>query len=176
MKGILKRIIPILLLAAMVPLAAAAEELGDYAIDFSAVTIDGTRVTLSTDYAGKLILMDFWATWCEPCMEEVPGLVKAYKDFSKRGVAFLGITLDSPSDLAKVRSTMKAKGMAWPQVFDDGSDIDGEGTIISEAYMVEGIPFPLLIDGDTGLILARDVELRGSSLAESIEKALTSKE
>ena len=175
MRRTLVRFPAVLLLVALLPLAATAEGLGDYAIDFTAETIDGKQLTLSKDFAGRLILMDFWATWCEPCMEEVPGLVKAYKDYSKRGIVFLGVTLDTPNDVDSVRGTMKAKGMAWPQIFDDSSDVDGRGTTISKAYQVEGIPFPLLIDGSNGKILARQSELRGGSLVKSLEKALASK-
>ncbi len=155
----------------------AAEELGDWAVDFRAATIDGkATIDLSDSFKGKLILVDFWATWCEPCMEEVPGMVAAWKKYGTGGkVAFLGITLDTPNELKKVQSTMKAQGMTWPQIFDDGSDVDGRGTLITAAYGVEGIPAPFLIDGDTGRIVARNSALRGASLDKTLAAAIKAK-
>ncbi len=156
--------------------AAAADGLGQWAVDFEASTIDGkATIDLSASFKGKLILMDFWATWCAPCMEEVPGLVAAWKKYGSGKLAFLGITLDTPTDLKTALETMKKQGMTWPQVFDDDSDVDGKGTTISAAYKVEGIPFPFLIDGDTGKIVARDSELRGAQLAKTLEAALKAK-
>jgi thiol-disulfide isomerase/thioredoxin len=155
---------------------AAGEGLGTWAVDFGAVTIDGkASIDLSESFKGKLVLMDFWATWCEPCMEEVPGLVAAWKKYGSGKIAFLGVTLDTPSELKKVQATMAKMGMTWPQVFDDGSDADGKGTTISAAYKVEGIPAPFLIDADTGRIVARDSELRGDRLQKTLEAALKAK-
>jgi thiol-disulfide isomerase/thioredoxin len=169
----LRRFSALIVLALALAFPVAAEGLGDTAIDFRAVTLDGKEIVLSADFQGKLILMDFWATWCEPCMEEVPGLVAAYKKYAPMGVSFLGVTLDSPPTKAQVLSTMKKMGMVWPQIFDDDSDVNGQK--ITEAYMVEGIPAPFLIDGDTGAIIARDSKLRGSSLAKTLEAAIKAK-
>jgi thiol-disulfide isomerase/thioredoxin len=142
----------------------------EYAADFRAETLDGKEIVLSADFRGKLILMDLWATWCEPCMEEVPGLVAAYKQFANRGIVFLGVTLDSPTNKKEVLRVMKEQGMVWPQIFDDDSDVNGKK--ITEAYGVEGIPAPFLINGDTGEILARDSQLRGTRLLKTLETAL----
>jgi len=149
---------------------AIAESGAETAADFRAMTLDGKEIVLSADFRGKLILMDFWATWCVPCMEEVPGLVAAYKQFSNRGVAFLGVTLDSPPNKKEVLRVMKEQGMVWPQIFDDDSDVGGQK--ITAAYKVEGIPAPFLINGDTGEILARDSMLRGARLVKTLETAL----
>ncbi|MDP3178677.1 MAG: TlpA disulfide reductase family protein, partial [Spirochaetaceae bacterium] len=149
---------------------AIAESGAETAADFRAMTLDGKEIVLSADFRGKLILMDFWATWCVPCMEEVPGLVAAYKQFANRGVAFLGVTLDSPPNRKEVLRVMKEQGMVWPQIFDDDSDVGGQK--ITVAYKVEGIPAPFLINGDTGEIIARDSMLRGSRLQKTLETAL----
>jgi len=171
------RLVPILAIILCLSASAQAETLsqGDTAIDFSAMTLDGEHIVLSSAFAGRLIFMDFWATWCEPCMEEVPGIVAAYKKYGSR-IGFIGVTLDTPGDKRDVIATMKKQGMTWPQIFDDESDVDG--ITISKAYRVmdEGIPCPLLIDGDTGLIVASGSRLRGAALMRTLEAELAKKQ
>lgn len=166
----------VLMLLALISLTLPAQEeeqLGEWAVDFKATAIDGKTVVLS-GFTGKLVFMDFWATWCEPCMEEVPGIVAAWKKLGGGGkVAFLGVTLDTPSQVKLVKDTMVKMGMTWAQIFDDGSDVNGE--TISAAYKVVGIPAPFLIDGDTGKIVARDSALRGNRLIPTLEAAIKAK-
>src|SRR5580700_4672700 len=76
---------------------------GAEAPTFKVKTIDGKEVDFYTDYKGKLVILDFWATWCGPCMGEVPGLVKTYNDAHARGFEILGISLDQANAAEHVK-------------------------------------------------------------------------
>jgi len=138
---------------------------------FKATTMDGKEVNFPADYKGKLVMLDFWATWCGPCMGEVPGLVKAYNEYHPKGFDVLGISLDQPNAADKVKSVTGEKGMTWPQVYD-GKFWQAR---IAEMYGIQSIPAPFLVDGDTGKIIASHEQLRGENLPATLQKALTQK-
>jgi thiol-disulfide isomerase/thioredoxin len=138
---------------------------------FQAKDMDGRQVRFPADYAGKVVMLDFWATWCGPCMEEVPGLASTYAKYYAKGFEVLGVTLDAPNQADKIRSTMKEKGMRWRQVYD-GKQWSAE---IALLYVVNAIPAAYLVDGDTGEILAAGDSLRGAALPPTVEKALRKK-
>jgi len=116
-------------------------------------------------------MLDFWATWCGPCMGEVPSLVKTYNEFHARGIEVLGISLDQTEAAEKLKHVTADKGMTWPQVCD-GKSWKGD---IAQLYGVNAIPSAFLIDADTGEILASGGALRGEKLAISFEAALAHK-
>ncbi len=138
---------------------------------FKATRMDGTAVNFPTDYKGKIVMLDFWATWCGPCMGEVPGLVKAYTDAHPKGFEILGISLDQPNAADRVKSVTADKGMTWPQVYD-GKFWQAE---VADQYGINSIPSAFLVDGDTGEILANGEDLRGENLVKTLEKALAKK-
>jgi len=138
---------------------------------FKATRMDGTAVSFPADYKGKVVMLDFWATWCGPCMGEVPGLVKTYNEYHPKGMDILGISLDQPNAADKVKSVTADKGMTWPQVYD-GKFWKAE---VADMYAINSIPAAFLVDGDTGEILAAGNDLRGDNLAESVKKALAKK-
>ena len=155
---------------AMVPLPADLS-VGQQSLTFNAVETDGTKVSFPNDYKGKIVLLDFWATWCGPCMGEVPNSVKVYNEFKDKGYAVLGVSLDQANALDKVKSVTADKGMTWPQIYE-GKYWD---VSLVKQFGVEGIPFVLLVDGDTGKILATEESLRGEALEPTIKKALEAK-
>jgi len=144
---------------------------GHDVIAFTASKMDGMKVNFPTDYKGKLVMLDFWATWCGPCMMEVPGLVKTYNEYHAKGFEILGISLDQPNSADKVTKVTGEKGMTWPQVYD-GKFWEAR---IAQMYSVRSIPQAYLVDGDTGRIVAADNDLRGEMLEKTLKKALEEK-
>ena len=138
---------------------------------FKAKRLDGKAVSFPEDYKGKVVMLDFWATWCPPCREEIPGLVAAYNANHDKGFEVLGISLDQNGQANQVKAFMKDQGMTWPQVYD------GKfwKAAVADLYNINSIPACFLVDGDTGTILARDGQLRGGNLDSTIQAALGKK-
>ncbi|HYC77914.1 MAG TPA: TlpA disulfide reductase family protein [Planctomycetota bacterium] len=128
---------------------------------------DTTGASVSLDqYKGKVLLIDFWATWCPPCMAEVPHVVAAYAKYKDRGFEVLGITLDNEETLPKMDEVMKAKGMTWRQI------VNGKEADLAELYGVESIPTTYLVDQEGKI---RRMNLRGKALEQALEKLLPAK-
>jgi peroxiredoxin len=138
-------------------------KIGDLAPDFEGPALGGGTLMLS-DYKGKVVLLDFWATWCGPCVAEVPNVIETYEELHAKGLEIVGISLDD--DRASLDSFLAGHpGMSWKQVFDG----QAWESPIADLYGVDAIPFTLLIDKE-GKIAARD--LRGGDLKAEISKLL----
>jgi thiol-disulfide isomerase/thioredoxin len=144
---------------------------GKKAIAFEAVSTDGEKISFPKSYAGKLVLVDFWATWCGPCIGELPNLKKAYEDHHDKGFEVLGVSFDRDGMKEKLAAFTKKNEMPWPQIYE-GKYWE---TSLGEIYDVSSIPFVLLVDGDTGEILATREKLRGPGLSDFIAKSLANK-
>jgi len=144
---------------------------GEKALPFTATMMDGKEVKFPGDYKGKIVLLDFWATWCEACMQEMPGVVKTYNQFHPKGLEILGISLDKADRAEQVRLVSGQQGMTWPQVYE-GKWWEAR---LARMYLIDAIPHPFLVDGDTGKILAEGDELLGDGLPASVQKALEQK-
>jgi thiol-disulfide isomerase/thioredoxin len=130
---------------------------------------DGKDFT-TADWKGKVILVDFWATWCPPCREELPRVKKTYEDYHAKGLEVLGVSNDqSGDDLTKF---IKDDGkMPWPQLFDEAAAKAGNWNPITLGYGINGIPVMFLID-KKGVV--RTVEAR-EKMEELIPKLLDEK-
>lgn len=135
---------------------------GMAAPDFEATTLDGQPFKLS-ELRGKVVLVDFWATWCAPCVAELPNLMKLYEEFGGEHFAVVGISFDR--DAATTRKFAGARGLRWPQIWAERAD---EGPIAG-LYGVGGIPATFLIGAD-GKVLERD--LRGEALKAAVGRAV----
>src|SRR5262249_42722400 len=142
---------------------------GKPAYPFRRNSMNGSAVHFPTDYHGKLVMLDFWASWCNPCLEEIPGLVAVYNKYHARGFEILGVSLDVANQATALKSFLTTHNMPWTQIYD-GKDWDAE---IGVLYGIQFIPQSYLVDGNTGQIVAWGDDLRGSALDGTISKALT---
>jgi thiol-disulfide isomerase/thioredoxin len=141
---------------------------GAKALPFEAKTTDGDTIHFPESYKGKLVMLDFWATWCGPCRAELPHLSSAYEKFHAKGFEVLAVSLDQADAAEKLAKFTKENNMPWPEVYD------GKfwKAAVAQMYYIDSIPHPFLVDGDTGMIVAEGEALRGEELAGTIEKAL----
>ena len=131
------------------------------AIDLKFTSVDGKEVDLAS-LKGKVVLIDFWATWCGPCVAELPNVLKAYEKLHTKGFEIVGISLDS--DKSKLEAFTKEKGMTWPQFFDG----KGWKNEISTGFDIHSIPAMWLVDKNGKLV---STTVRGKLEAE-VEKYL----
>ena len=123
-------------------------------------TLAGKPVAFPKSWPGKLVLLDVWATWCGPCVGEIPYMKAAYAKYKARGFEIVSISIDDPNMRSQVAAFTKAKGSSWVQVYEG----QGWGGPTPKRYGITGIPFMLLVDGSTGRIVATESSLRGPSL------------
>ena len=133
--------------------------------NFSEKDVMGNPVSIAS-YKGKVLLVDFWATWCGPCVREVPTVVKTYENYHPKGFEIVGISLDQ--DKSKLTNFTKEKNMTWQQYFDG----KGWENKLASKYGIQSIPATFLLDRD-GKIIAAD--LRGEDLSAAVEKAVATK-
>jgi len=98
--------------------------LGAAASDFTLKDIDGRSVRLS-DYAGQVVLLDFWATWCVPCEAEIPHLEELYEQNKSRGFVVLGISMDGPETIANVVGFARRLNLNFPMLLDEETRVTG---------------------------------------------------
>ena len=134
--------------------------------DFAVAGLDGQPLSVGA-LKGKVVMVDFWATWCGPCRGELPNVIATYQKHHGAGFEIIGVSLDSERD--KLDAFLKkTDGMTWPQYFDG----QGWHNKLAEKYGVESIPFAVLI-GPDGNILGKD--LRGEELENAVSAALAKK-
>lgn len=140
---------------------AAMENLkeGKTAPSFTLSTVDGKEVSLES-FRGKFVLVDFWASWCQPCRQENPNVVKAYNEFNKKGFEVFGVSLDRDGDAWQ--KAVKEDGLLWAQVRDTEN-------VVANLYAIQSIPTTYLLDKE-GVIIA--VNLRGEALVNKLKELM----
>lgn len=136
---------------------------GDRPSNISGREVGTNRTITLEDFKGKWVLIDFFATWCGPCMGELPNLVKTTKPLIGQNFTVLGVSLDTAQTMDKLRPVMKDKGISYPVVFPGF----GWDTPPAKEWGVTGIPDTYLISPQ-GVVVATD--LRGEALGETLHK------
>lgn len=148
--------------------SSAASGSAASAPDFTLQALDGSTVHLS-DFKGKVVLIDFWSTTCDPCLAAMPHLVELYKKEKDRGFVVLGISLDGPETRAAVTSVAHDKEMIFPVLLDE------ETTVVSQYNPKRELPFSVLVGKDGSIAWKRAGYQPGSEaqLNAEVEKALS---
>jgi thiol-disulfide isomerase/thioredoxin len=127
------------------PAAFVLSELPYPAPALNAKSLDGKPVTLA-DHAGKVVLVDFWATWCAPCIKSMPELQKLHEKYAAQGVVVLGLSVDE--DPKKVPKFLKSKKVTYPIAIDSGEPL------AFQSWGVKAVPAAFLVDRN-GKVVAR---------------------
>jgi peroxiredoxin len=138
--------------------------------DFSLRDTDNRSVSLSEISGQSLTVIDFWATWCQPCIRSIPKLVALNEAYEDSGVKFIGISVDSPRNLSKVKPFARSMGIRYPVLLDANGELMGE-------LNVSAVPTLLIIDSDYRILYMHEGFSAGDELTiqEEIDKHLGGK-
>lgn len=156
----ISRLILAVLAVAIVPSTAGARTIGEAIATMRLVDMDGRTWTADT-LRGRVTLVDFWATWCAPCLSELPYLKQARARYSRDEFEILGVNFDV-SDRRTLTSWMNRQGVIWPQSFDGR----GRNGPAARHFAVVGVPTSFLIDADGAFV---GMNLRGERLLRAID-------
>lgn len=131
------------------------EWIGKPALDFQVTDLKGETLSLE-EYRGQVVLLDFWATWCPPCIAEIPKIKKTYEKYKDQKFQIIGISLDR--SMKPLEAYLEKEELGWLQYWDKSREV-------STMYKVQGIPATFLIDGE-GVI--RKTSLRGHALEHAV--------
>jgi thiol-disulfide isomerase/thioredoxin len=147
----------------LAPLRATA--IGTMAPEINQAKPDGTKLSLKS-LRGKYVLVDFWASWCGPCRQENPNVVKAYNQFKDKGKGFTVFSVSLDEDKDRWTKAIAADGLLWP---NHVSDLQKWNNVAAAAYGVQAIPQSFLLDPQ-GKIIAKN--LRGAELVAKLNEVL----
>jgi len=145
------------------PSAGPARLAGAPAVSFAAKRLDGTSDQLS-NYRGKIVLMNLWASWCPPCVGEFPDLERVYRQFSERGVVVLGV--DQGESIKTARAFAAKHGATFPILVDEDQHYGG-------AYSALGLPTTVIIDRQGKIVVGVDGALTLDRMRSLLQSALS---
>jgi len=135
-------------------------------MELTGTLLDGTPLDWSS-YRGKVVLVDFWATWCGPCRTEVPNVLKLYHAYHDKGFDVLGISLDNAAEDA--RSYIEQAEIPWATMFSTNEEEHSWNHPMARYYGISGIPRAILVDRDGKVV---SMNARGKELARLLRKML----
>ncbi len=135
-------------------------------MDLEGTLLDGTDFDWS-EYEGKVVLVDFWATWCGPCIVELPNVIKNYEQYHDKGFDVVGISVDT--EKPSVEKFVTDRKLPWPILYSNDADANGWSNPMAVRYGINGIPSAFLIDQQGKVVT---LMARGSLLGEHLEKLL----
>jgi thiol-disulfide isomerase/thioredoxin len=135
--------------------------------NFELKNLDDRTVRFSELKGERLTVIDFWATWCAPCIRSIPELVKMSEAFASEGVNFVGINVDSPRNLSKVKPFARSLGVTYPVLLDTNSEVMAQ-------LNVTAMPTLLVVDAENEIVLVHEGYRPGDEtyLREEIEHLL----
>lgn len=132
--------------------------------ELTGMTVNGKKLDLA-DYQGQVVLLDFWATWCPPCMAELPTMLATYEKYHAKGFEIIGVSADR--NKGALTGVMDQKGITWPNLYDSEQDAS-----LVEKFNIQAFPTLLLLD-QTGTVVAMNT--RGHELEKAVAKLLDGK-
>lgn len=137
--------------------------------DFTLNDTENEQVSYSDLKGDKLTVIDFWATWCQPCVSSIPKLVEIRSEFGDQGVAFIGVSVDSPRNMSKVKPFSRSLGIDYPVLLDSNSEVMGD-------LNVTAVPTLMIVGSDDKILYMHEGYHAGDEriIREEIEKYLSS--
>ncbi|NBC83678.1 MAG: redoxin domain-containing protein [Bacteroidetes bacterium] len=111
--------------------------------------LSGENLVLSELKGQQLTVLDFWATWCQPCVKAIPELIKIHDEYVDKGVQLIGVNTDGPRNLAKVKPFVNSMGINYPIIMDTDQDI-------MRAFGVQAMPTMLVLNNDGEIVFAHE--------------------
>jgi thiol-disulfide isomerase/thioredoxin len=140
---------------------------GDLVPSFGGKDFTGKSFEFPKDFKDKIVLLDVWATWCKPCVSEMPHMQGLFDRYKKDGFEILGICLDEPGKESSVQAVLDKQGAKWRQWYEAKGWNDSP---IRKALGVSSVPRLFLVDGSTGKVVETEPRLRGEALTLTLAK------